>query len=246
MLNVLKKNLESHDYTRITVALSVISVLKPMELENSVAALMDDPDPANQRRAIGVLGILGSHVADQRLLANLDPTKDEALIKNSMDALFKLQVQCWAQLRPLLEYPTITVREDLIGDLINNASMYDKELRTELNDTANGADNALDTRALRSVLKVFASGAMLPDDGTANAISIFLKADDWGTRADAVKVVQRWHDLANQAVKAEGDPLAAIEYQNLVEPLLAQLDDMKKTETDPFVLFVLSGKQPGK
>ncbi|MFH1675533.1 MAG: HEAT repeat domain-containing protein, partial [bacterium] len=201
VLDIIRENLETTDEIRMRVAMAEITDLKASELEGDVAKLLDEPDPYMQRRAIGVLGSIGSHVADEKLLANLNPSYDEALIKVSLDNLFTLDVRAWDLIRPLLEYPTITVREDLIGKLVANPGMYVTELKRELvNSTipAFGSEtpDALSVRALRSVLKVFSKAEIVPDQDCVNSISILLENSDWGVRADAVLVVKHWMEMS--------------------------------------------------
>ena len=237
---MLRTNVASTDEVRRRVAFAAISELKTSELEGDVAEYLDDPDPLMQRRAIGVLGVLGSHVADQRLLANLDPSGNEAVIKVSLETLVKLDVYSWDKFRPLLDYPYITVRETLIGRLIEKSAVYEQDLRHELESAAGMAsiEPPLSTRALRSILKVFYSASLMPDESCVQAISIVLGHEDWGVRADAVHVVRHWQDLLKQELAAGGDPSAAMFLESVIEPLVQQVDAVLKTETDPFVLFI--------
>ena len=279
VIEIILENLESDVEMRRRIALAEITTLKLTELELNVAEILDDPDPNMQRRAIGVLGALESHIADTQLLENLSVMDDEALIKVSMETLFSLDVYCYNQLRFLLDHPYISVRDTLIGLLaahsniythteesedFHNAVAYSTDLYEELYWESGQSYIAyimpdLSTRALRSVLKIFATGTLPPDSRAVTAISILLENEDWGVRADAVKVVHRWLELSiepepvEETVEGEIDgevpveePLLELDYDeisDLIEPLLDQLEEMKDTETDPYVLFVLDENQ---
>ncbi len=252
VLGVLRTNLASTNRIRRSVALVEISDLKANELESQVALILDDPDPAMQRRAIGVLGVLGSHAADERLLANLDPSNDEALIKVSMETLFTLEVKCWDRLRLLLDFPHITVRETLIGKLAGKPEMYEQELRSELLGSAmpnpGGNSTPLNSRSLRSLLKIFANGELVPDAGSVEVMHFLLQDEDWGVRADAIKVVNHWEEMtveppaeepaAVDTPAEETVPIDRAAIAQLIKPLVAEVEELLATETDPYVLFI--------
>ncbi|MCK4719579.1 hypothetical protein KAU08_02905, partial [bacterium] len=79
-------------------------------------------------------------------------------------------------------------------------------------------------------------------------ISILLEDDDWGVRADAVRLVHHWQEMSiePEVVESdEGEEEAGVEIDyeeiaELIQPLLVQLEAMRETETDPYVLFVLN------
>jgi len=249
VIGIVRENLESDDQMRRRVALAEISTLKIMDLEAEVAAILDDPDPAMQRRAIGVLGAIESHAADARLVENLHATDDEALVKVCMETLFSLGVYSWDEFRQLLDYPYISVRETLIGKLAENDEAYAGDLWRELNESASATSGVhmlshvdgtggLDTRALRSLLKVFTKSDLEPDEAAINAITILLNHEDWGVRADAVGLARHWEELSRQVLATSGDPSYAMYLISIVEPLASSVDAMLLTETDPYVLFV--------
>ncbi len=243
VIDILRENLLSDVESRQRTALAEISTLMATELEDEIAALLQDPDPAMQRRAIGTLGSIGSHAADEQLLANLHPDNEEALVKVSMEALFKLEVYCWDQLYMLLDYPYIGVRETLIGLLASHMDIYEQALREELlfetgQSPAAYVPPPLSTRALRSILKVYATADFAPDEGLTMPILLLLDHEDWGVRADAVKVILQWKDVADQTLATSGDPSFAMHLQSIVEPLLVELEAHMENETDPYVLFV--------
>ena len=279
VIGVARENLLSDVEMRRRVSLAEIATLKLNELEQDVADILDDPDPNMQRRAIAVLGTLGSHVANSRLLTNLRVMDDEALIKVSMETLFQLNVYCYDQLRFLLDHQYISVRETLIGLLATNSDFFTitnnsdlepdvrdakltnamaysgdlyEELYWETGQSVIGYTTPdLSTRAIRSVLKIFSTGNLPPDSRAVTAISILMEDDDWGVRADAVKVAHRWLEISARPESVEGElaegepveePVIELNYEEiaeLIEPLLDQIEEMKETETDPYVLFVL-------
>jgi hypothetical protein len=222
--------------------MAAITDMKLMDLESDVAALLDDPDPYNQRRAIGTLAAIGSHFADERLKANLDPAGDEALIKASMDSLFMLENADYALVRPLLNYPYITVREDLVSKLIEKTDTYAQDFRNELQQGANPSGIAssfapLDIRGLRSILKVWSKAALVPEEADVSAIMVLLDHEDWGVRADAIRVIRHWQKAAEEAFAGGGDPSAALLVLDLIQPAELKILRMVAAETDPYILY---------
>lgn len=254
VVDIVRENLECDKEISIRTALAEASTHKLTELETSVAEILLNPDPAMQRRAIAVIGAIESHAADDLLIQNLLAVDDEALIKVSMETLFNLKVNFWDMYRPLLDHPYISVRETLIGKLAANTEFFGGELYEELYwETGMSVMSYvipdLSTRALRSVLKVFATSDLGPrDPRTVSAISMLLEDDDWGVRADAVRIVHHWKEMSIEPEVVESDEgeeeaVVEIDYEEiteLIQPLLVQLEDMRETETDPYVLFVLN------
>jgi len=234
--DLLRRNTTSDNDTRRNVALYLIGELKPPNIADAVVPLLDSPDPAFQRRAIGVLGLLGSHAADDRLIAMLDPSGDEALIRVAMTTLTDLEVDCYPQLRPLLSHPMVTVREALINQLGKHWNLYEDGVSADLAATVAGGSSvpvpagaqALPTRALRSVLVVLAREADAP--GVMNAVAVDMQLDnpDWGVRADAVRVVRHWQDLSSKGTKLPQECTTVFQHMR----------DMLAKETDPYVLSV--------
>ena len=102
---------------------------------------------------------------------------------------------------------------------------------------------ALSERALRSLLSTFRRIDIEPDDGMVTGISTLLSHDDWGIRADAVRVVRHWEELADALTEPEEGEfeIPGLKYpalRKLIRPLVKQIEKMLKTETDPHVLFV--------
>ena len=249
-IGVLSENLLSDDEMRTRVAMAVISNQKVTDLEDDVAGMLDDVSPEMQRRAIGVLGALGSHAADEKLIANLFSSNDEALIKVCVETLFSLDVSCFDELRMLLGHPTITVRETLINRIVAKPELYADDLRIELIENVfppaglSFDTPPLNTTGLRSLLKVFAKADIEPDAEIIDAVAVLLINTDWGIRADAVWIVRHWEDLAEVMVKPEEGEglLSRIKYPGLgkmIRGIMKKVDEMVDTETDPYVLFVL-------
>jgi len=234
--DLLRRNTTSDNDTRRNVALYLIGELKPPNIADAVVPLLDSPDPAFQRRAIGVLGLLGSHAADDRLIAMLDPAGDEALIRVAMTTLTDLEVNCYPQLRPLLSHPMVTVREALINQLGKHWNLYEDGVSADLAATVAGGSSvpvpagaqALPTRALRSVLVVLAREADAPRVMNVVAVGMQLDNPDWGVRADAVRVVKHWQDLAAKGTELPQECPSVFQHMH----------EMLAKETDPYVLSV--------
>jgi len=253
VVQVLIENLEGDEDMRRRIALAEIATLKVTELEDIVADILHDPDPAFQRRAIGVIGALESHAADIQLIANLATWDDEALIKVSMETLFSLGVDCYDELRPLLDHPYISVRETLVGLFAAHTDLYESDLFRDLLENATPTNlrhspPPLEARALRSLLKVFRTSEMVPDAGIIEAVSVLLDHEDWGVRADAIEVVQHWQDMAvppepseESAELTAEEVVEEIDYDALrilIQPLVDKVELLIENETDPYVLFI--------
>ncbi len=254
VLDVLRENLSNGDEMRIRIALAIVSEQKWVDVEDYVVDILNEGDAEMARRAIGTLGAIGSHAADEILLANLDPSVEEALIKVSMDTLMDLDVYCYEQLRGLLDYPTITVREALVNKLAAKFDVYGDDIKADLFSCIaptpeNTAAPMLNTRSFRSVLRILQKAAFIPSQEMLDAISQILdgnivltdvdtgqfSADDtgWGIRADAVKLVRRWQEIAAGRLDVE-----LWELRKRLHDIVEQVDEMLETESDPYVLFV--------
>jgi len=244
---ILVENLESDEDMRRRIALAEIATLKVIETEDMVAGMLNDPEPGFQRRAIGVLGALESHAADERLIENLSVVDDEALIKVSMEVLFGLEVSCWDELRPLLDHPYISVRETLIGLLASHYDMYADDISREFGyvlepDSGPAGHDPLSIRALRSLMKVMTTTDNFPDYIVVNAVFELLMHEDWGVRGDAVGLVVHWHDMSQFAPTEDMtdedmplyDPAVVM---TMIETHLDYISLMELSETEPYVLF---------
>jgi hypothetical protein len=228
---------------RKRVAMAEIMTLKTTDLESEIAAILNDPDPAMQRRAISVLGALGSHVADEKLVENLRVIDDEALVKVSMETLFTLDAYCYEDLRPLLDHPYISVRETLVGLIRTHIDKYGDDVRRDFEEQVaamdGASDNRLSTRAFRSLMEVLATAEIAPDEVLASAVTGLFTVEDWGVRADSVRIVNHWRDMVDAGLTSPDDPSALLLMIDLLEPIEEEMKTVFAEETDPYVLFVL-------
>jgi len=214
---VLRENAASVNQTRQRVALYLIGELKLPELEDVVVGFLDDEEM--RRRAIGVLGQIGSHAADEMLIGYLSPDSEEPLIMAAMSVLTKLEADCYPQLRRLLDYPLMSVREALVNQLVEHESAYGEQVR---GDVIGGS--GLSLRARRTLLSALARFASPPDAALVAAVAADLNAEDWGVRGDAVRCLRRWQKDTK------------VDYA-LLAPALKAMREMLSRETEPYVLF---------
>ena len=214
---IIKENLVSDNDMRKREALYLIGELKLKSLENDVAALLDMKD--YQRRAISVLGILGSHVADDRLKAMLVPDGEEATIRVAITTLFQLKSANYDDMRPLLDHPLISIRDTLMNLFAANYADYRDAIRADLEN-----NQALTVRQQRTLLAIAGRGETEPDQAIMDAVAACFASDDWGMRADAVRCARKWAAL-------KGMKYATI------APLLRAMRAMLADETEPYVLF---------
>ncbi len=208
------------DDVRRQNALYLVGELANIELEDIAVTMLDDQNPSHQRRAIGVLGKIGSHAGNERLLAMLeDPDTSEPYLSAAITTLTELEVDCYNQLAPLLDHDLFTVRELLIKQLVKHYERYGSAVEV--------LDTTASPRAVRSILATMLKGQTTPTWTQAVALADLVTHDDWGVRADAAKLVRRWQELAD-------------EDEMLIEqivPAVVTLEEMLEIETDPFVLF---------
>jgi hypothetical protein len=221
--SMLRENAESGNVTRQKAALHVIGSLKLTRLEQVVVDLLEGGDANVSRRAIGVLGSIGSHVGDDKLIAMLDPDRHaEPLVTAALSTLITLEVDCYVHLRPLLEYPLVPIRETLVKELAAHHDFYGESVSADLADPA-----AHSPRALRSLLGVTTAHDGHPDELLIASVETCLSSEDWGVRGDAVRLVRHWQHLA------EGDD----EQTGQLASLSEALERMLLVEADPYVLF---------
>jgi hypothetical protein len=244
--DLLRRNATSDNNTRRNVALYLIGELKLTDLADAVVVLLDNPDQAIQRRAMGVLGQLGSHAADDRLQALLVPGADESVLRVAMTTLTDLEVPCYDKLRPLLDYPMMTLREALVNQLIKHWSVYGPSVAADFCSLSglygqacvvpdSGRTGAVDPvfhslRSQRELLKLMSRTEEAP---AADAIAVagkLLEHSDWGVRADTVRLVRHWEKLAQDK----------LELKDVIEPATAEMQKLLASETDPYVKFVAS------
>ncbi|OGK09983.1 MAG: hypothetical protein A2Y63_01640 [Candidatus Riflebacteria bacterium RBG_13_59_9] len=213
---VLRENAESDDETRHMVSLYLIGELKLTGLEGVVTPFLDDEEM--QRRAIGVLATLGSHAADARLKEMLQ-SGEEPLISSAMNALVKLEAASYDDLQPLLGHPLVSVREALANLLVANYEAFGAAVREDFLTR-----EEMSARARRTLLSVLMRAETEPDELLLTVVMKCLQSDDWGLRADAVRCIRRWWEVAE------------VDYATMA-PALKAMRALLATETDPFVLF---------
>jgi hypothetical protein len=197
---LLRRQLASGSEPRQIAALSVATELGLAGVGDGVTALLDSPDLGMQRRALGALGALGSHSGDARVLALLDPAADERLLKVAIVTAARLKLDCYPQLRALLDVPKFTARDALLGQLAANYADYAPELRADFIAPA-----GLSPTAQRMLLRVQLAVKQKPDRALVDALWGYTANDDWGVRADAVELVKAWTELCYD--DPELDPL---------------------------------------
>ncbi|MCH7471780.1 hypothetical protein IIA79_02380 [bacterium] len=233
--DVLEEQAQSGHPKREKVALYLVGELDAGALEHIPVRFLEHDDPSMVRRAIGVLGVIGSHAADERLIAMLDPeANDEAKIKAALITLTDLEVDCYDDLRPLLAYPKVSVREALVKQLVKKWEAYGEQVfkdyfrAIEMLLVGEAKEDNVE-RSLRTILHVLAR-VDVPDDRAQITMLVFLMGPgiDWGVRADAIRVARHWQELSD----------GNAEQQKLLEPMLNNLEAFLQSETDPYVLFV--------
>ncbi|MEP0813274.1 MAG: HEAT repeat domain-containing protein [bacterium] len=234
VLEVIRRNAQSTNEKRKLISLVVINDLKLTELADEVVKYLDDPDPAFVRRAAGVLGTLGSHAGDERLFAMAALDRDEAMIRAAITALVQLKTDCWPQLRALLDYPKLTVREAAVNLLVANYDFFGAQMKKDLVDIARSARAPedlppLSLRAVRSLLAAFARIDAQPDEAMIYTVSLLLDDTDWGVRADAARLAMRWK--SEYGLNSE--------VRDALEPLVKKLGAMRLKESEPYVKFIL-------
>ncbi len=219
---IVKENLLSDNDMRIREAMYLTGELKLKRLENDVAALLDVKD--YQRRAISVLGLLGSHVADDRLKAMLAPNNEEATIRVAITTLFQLKSANYDDLRPLLDHPLISIRDTLMNLFAANYADYRDAIRDDLKN-----NQALTVRQQRTLLAIAGRGETEPDQALMDTVAARFASPDWGMRADAVRCARKWAALKG------------MKYETIA-PLLCAMRAMLAHETEPYVLFAAEEK----
>lgn len=220
--DIIRENLNSDNDMRKRQAMYLVGELKLKNLENDVAALLDMKD--YQRRAISVLGLIGSHVADDRLKAMLAPVNEEATIRVAITTLFQLKSAEYEDMCPLLDHPLISIRDTLMNLLAANYADYQGAIRDDLENNA-----SLTIRQQRTLLAIAARGETEPNQALMDAVAARFASDDWGMRADAVRCARKWAAL-------KGMKYATI------APLMRAMRDMLAKETEPYVLFAAEEK----
>ena len=122
--SVLTDNAHSTDTTRKTNSLYLIGEMQLTDLEMVVTGLLEDEDPALVRRAIGVLGKIGSHAADENLIDIIATSDDEPMLSAALTTLTDLEVTCCYELQPLLSSENFQLREQTIQQIAKHWDTY--------------------------------------------------------------------------------------------------------------------------
>jgi hypothetical protein len=187
---LLSRQLASGDAQRELSALVVASDLGLPQVGDSVAKLLDDPDMAMQRRALGTLGALGSHSADARVLALLQPGTDERLLKTAIGTAAALKLDCYPQFRALLDVPKFTARDELAGQLAAHYAAYGAGLKQDFLNP-----DGLGLVAQRTLLRAYLNAPDAPDAALLRGLPRYLASADWGMRSDAAALAEHWRPL---------------------------------------------------
>jgi hypothetical protein len=222
---MLVKNLASSEDGRPRNALSLVGTLKITELGDQLVPLLEDEKLRGT--AIMTLGSIDSKAGDERLKQFLAPDQGERLILIAAANLLKLgEYDIYPQLRILLDHEFFTVREGIATMISQN---YDK-FHTYVYDDLNG--NSINTRTRISLLRVVQQfPEFFPSVSMYAAVSRSLDSEDWVLRSHTVLALKHW-----QTYKGE-------EWNRLKETINERLNEMKKTETDFHVLYLID-KEP--
>jgi hypothetical protein len=197
---LLARQLATGDSQRQMSALSVAGELVLPGVGDAVAKLLDDPDAGMQRRALGTLGLLGSHTADARVIALLDPATSEPLLKAAIATAIKLKLDCYPQLRTLLDVPKFTARDALRGLLAANMETYGTQVLADFDQPSD-----LSVTAQRTILGVFRAYDKVPKPKSFGMLDKYFSHPDWGVRSDAAALVDHWHELMQKLPGEEID-----------------------------------------
>jgi hypothetical protein len=199
VIDILTTQLASGVDQRVKNALQIIAELKIESMGPALAQLMEAPDPAMQRRAVSVLGQVGSHAADERLLALLKPTTDEKLLKVTVETVTNLELNAFDQLLPLLDHPSFAVRDTAEHQITAHAAAYTESLMHYLYPSTYagieiGNPRApVSPRALRSLIRIWtAMGMPFMDPMVVSNVEQLLADVDPGVRLEARRLATKW------------------------------------------------------
>ncbi|MDJ0522679.1 MAG: hypothetical protein QNJ90_11480 [Planctomycetota bacterium] len=217
---LLKRNLAHETERRRRVALYLVGELKAETLAKDVVALLSAKEEGVQRRAAGVLAKLGSHAGSDELKGWLkDPTR-ELHVMAALGTLLGLEADCYADVRPLLDHPLLSVRSRLSTLLAKHAETYGAAVELDL------VRHKGSLRALRTLLDTLCRTERMPASPAIKATVALLEHEEWGVRGDAARLLQR-----------------VVEHPDLDEEQLAAiaraLDGRLQVEAEPYVQFWL-------
>jgi hypothetical protein len=219
---MLLKNLEIKDEARQRNALSLIGTLKLEKFGDKLVPLLDDE--ILRGSAITTLGAIGSKAGNERIRKFLAPDQPERMILMAVITLIKLDDHdLYNEMRVLLDHEYFTVREGIITIIAQHPDWYLSDVTRDLKRSD------LNHRTRLSLLRIASQFAeFFPSRPLYDEVVKASQDSDWVTRAHAVEVFRFW-----MIYKGE-------EWNSMKEEIKTKMDEMKKTETDFHVLFVLN------
>ena len=242
VLAAIREASASDVYTQRNCVLRVVGDLKLIELEDVVTGYFDDPQL--RRRAIGVIGKIGSHAADEQLLRMLNDAigdeggVDEKELQAAIISAANLELKCSLPLFLLLEHEIVSVRECVAGQLVVKWDTYRNDMEMWLgfncgiasgfgpSGSGGRAVNISDT-GLRALLAVLRRLDDVPREYTVYSVSLLADNPDWGLRADAISLLRHWDSL----------PLKG-ELRRQLNDVMHGVKTSMRDETHPYVLHV--------
>ncbi|MCB1185818.1 hypothetical protein KDL29_01515 [bacterium] len=233
VLDALRGAADTDVYTQRNCVLRVIGDLKITELGDVVINYFGDTKL--RRRAIGVMGMIGSHAADEELLAMLsDPATDEKDLQSAIVSAATLGLDCAPLYLALLDHPHITVRDCVSGQLrahwdqygVDCLAMLDQQAQLRSGSIPPDRSQMASVTQVRCLLRTLQTLEELPSVDTIQSVTLLLGDKDWGIRGDSTALNNKW--------QAQDNPDAA----DALALMRRNLDMMIGNENNPYVLNV--------
>ncbi|MEZ5338345.1 MAG: hypothetical protein R3F46_08770 [bacterium] len=232
VLSALRSAADTDVYTQRNCVLRVIGDLKLSDLGDVATEFLADPQL--RRRAIQVLGMIGSHAADAELQAMLrDPATDEKDLQAAVVSAAGLRINAAWEFLALLDHPHISVRDAVMGQLAANWGIYGAELLPKTYEQCalrsaemDSPQERISTTQLRCLLHVLQRVEDQPDIDLVDSVASLLADPDWGIRADALTLLHRWQTLEAPLAQAQ------------IDDMQLQAEMAMESETHPYVLNV--------
>ena len=200
------------------IGLYLVGELKATALETAVVARSSrrrrGSPAARRRRARAARQPRGRRGAEDVARA----AQDERKIQTALGTLLGLESDVYADVRALLDHPLMSVRTRLSALLVGHAAAYLDAVRADL------AASDLSDRARRTCSTCWSVRGPRRTPATCWSCEVLLEHDDWGVRADTVRLLRRW--VRDEAA----DPTCSRRRWRASTALL-------ETETDPYVRF---------
>jgi hypothetical protein len=211
-VTLLTTQLASGDEIRTRNALQVIAELKLTDMGSAVAQLLDSEDPALQRRAVSVLGQIGSHAADDRLLEMLSPDLslsfnaeeqsiepqpfDEKGFKTLLETATNLGIGHPGNLALLLKSPSFAIRDTLERQLATHIDVYGPGIKEKLmQELSMVAPREVEGQGTRSILRIFQRADIVPDEDWFKIADALNARGDAGVRLEVQRLAEHWLTL---------------------------------------------------